>query len=306
MNAFLAELGKQFAEKWLTLLVIPGLLFVGVAAAGDVLGQTHWHDIARLRANLDALAADPVTRSPAVFVLVAAGVLGGSVAMGFVVRGISGIVERFWLGQWPSPLGILAQPFITRRQRRWTHADRRYKTALQNEIHRQQDQSASRSDAAGVNISRLNAVRNRIALHTPQLPTWMGDRILAADTRVHVAYDLDLTSAWPHLWLMLPDISRNELSTVRARFDAATRLAGWGLFYLVLACWWWPAGLVGAAAITTAWKQGRATMDSYAQLVEAAVDLHGRDLAESLGIDCRGPFTRDAGLAITRTLRKNV
>jgi hypothetical protein len=45
MNAFLAELGKRLAEQWFTLLVLPGLLFVGVGAASTTLGHQNWHDV---------------------------------------------------------------------------------------------------------------------------------------------------------------------------------------------------------------------------------------------------------------------
>ncbi|MGW4817488.1 hypothetical protein ACWEP4_00580 [Streptomyces sp. NPDC004227] len=37
---------------------------------------------------------------------------------------------------------------------------------------------------------------------------------------------LDLTSAWPRLWLTVPDAVRSELRTARPGFDAATVTAG--------------------------------------------------------------------------------
>jgi hypothetical protein len=43
---------------------------------------------------------------------------------------------------------------------------------------------------------------------------------------------------------------------------------------------------------------------AFAELAESAVDLHGRGLAESLGIPCAGTLTEDVGAEITTLLRK--
>ena len=37
MNAFLGELGRKLAERWVTLLLLPGALYVGVVTAASVL-----------------------------------------------------------------------------------------------------------------------------------------------------------------------------------------------------------------------------------------------------------------------------
>lgn len=302
MTVFLTEVSRKLAEKWLALLVLPGLLFLSVVGIGGaVLGQSHWGDLARLHARLDAIAADPLARTPATIILVALGVLGFSAVVGLVAQSLGRVVEACWLGRWAAPWRPLARRLTATRRRRWLRADQQYTTALKDAIRQQ-----AKKDPTGPAITTaLNAVRNRISLHEPQRPTWIGDRILAVDTRVYAAYGLDLTSVWPLIWLSLPETTRSEINTVRTQFDTATRLVGWGLLYLVLAFWWWPAGLVGVAIIALARTQGRATAHAYAQLVEAAVDLHGRDVAQSLGIDCPGPLTPEIGLAITRTLRKN-
>lgn len=36
MNAFLGELGKKLAERWLTLLVLPGLLYITVITVASM------------------------------------------------------------------------------------------------------------------------------------------------------------------------------------------------------------------------------------------------------------------------------
>ncbi|MFE5977658.1 hypothetical protein ACFQ64_36475 [Streptomyces sp. NPDC056460] len=80
--------------------------------------------------------------------------------------------------------------------------------------------------------------------------------------------------------------------------------AAWGLLCVLPALWWWPAGLIALVTWTGAWRQGRVAVHEFAELVESAVDLHGRDLAAALGIPCEEQLTPTTGLAITRTLRK--
>jgi hypothetical protein len=154
--------------------------------------------------------------------------------------------------------------------------------------------------------ARLLVVRNRICLVEPDRPTWMADRMRAAGERVHQAYDLDLTAAWPRLWLCMPEMSRSEVATAQSAFASASRLAGWGLLYLVLAVWWWPAAVIACVTVGTAWQRGRAATAVLAELVESAVDLYGRDLAQALGLPCPDEFTPDHGASLTRMLRKGV
>ncbi|QES04616.1 hypothetical protein DEJ44_02665 [Streptomyces venezuelae] len=159
-------------------------------------------------------------------------------------------------------------------------------------------------DPAVADTVGLNEARNRIALSRPARPTWMGDRLLAADARVHRTYRIDLTSAWPRLWLLLPDTAHAEVRAARSALTAAARRAAWGLLYLLPALWWWPAALIAVVTWGGAWRQGRVAVHEFAELVESAVDLHGRDLATALGIPCEEQLTATTGLAITRTLRK--
>ncbi|MCD2469045.1 hypothetical protein MBT42_36540 [Streptomyces sp. MBT42] len=57
----------------------------------------------------------------------------------------------------------------------------------------------------------------------------MGDRLIASDARVHRTYRIDLVSAWPRLWLLLPDTAHAEVQAARSALTASTRRAAWGL-----------------------------------------------------------------------------
>ncbi|WP_236569966.1 hypothetical protein [Streptomyces mexicanus] len=153
---------------------------------------------------------------------------------------------------------------------------------------------------------RRHAARSRIALAVPRHPFWTGDRITAPEHRVWRAYRLDLTVAWPHLWLLAPDGTRDELSAARTAFRSAARLHAWAVAYLLLGACWWPAAVIGVLAAVTAVPRGRAAASAFADLAEALADIHGKDLALALGIPCDGGLTREVGTQMTRVLNKSV
>ncbi|MEU4066326.1 hypothetical protein AB0F25_28690 [Streptomyces wedmorensis] len=338
MSAFLTTLGGKLADTWLSLLVLPGLLYLAVATAGSVLGHRNATDHALLVERVDRLAAGPTAHSPGSVVLIAVLVLVSSAGVSRLAAALGGGVERLWLGDWPAPLRPADRALTRRRARRWTTADARYRRALTARALRVAAAAAEHPtpdapdallpnalrgtdhdhEGSGIDLGHdrrgrgdddtvaLNARRNLIALTRPARPTWMGDRLVSVDARVHHAYRLDLTTAWPRLWLLLPDTALSEIRTARAALTAAARRAGWGALYVLPALWWWPAALVVAVVWASAWRQGRLAVHEFAELVESAVDLHGRDLATALGIPCEERLTADQGLEITRALRKGV
>ena len=96
-----------------------------------------------------------------------------------------------------------------------------------------------------------------------------------------------------------------ELRTARTQFDTAATLETWGAALALLAALWWPAAPIALILGTIAWYRGRATVTTYTDLVEAAIDLHGRELAITVG----GPtidnqLTTEVGHTITRLFRK--
>ena len=52
MNTVVAELGRKYVERWVAMLVLPGLLYVAGAAAAWRLGHAHWADLGRLALSL--------------------------------------------------------------------------------------------------------------------------------------------------------------------------------------------------------------------------------------------------------------
>lgn len=253
---------------------------------------------AALRDQLNTIAAEPALRSTGTVVLALIAVLAGAAGAGLIAQALGGGLERLWLTD-SRVLGALT----SRRTRQWTTADEDFRAAL---VAAGKAKIADSEDAKALatRAVELNAARNRIALVTPSHPFWLGDRIGAVDARAIDTYELDLVSAWPRLWLVVPDATRTELAAARMALSSATRVGAWGLGYVVVGIWWWPAAVAGVVAIGTAWWRGRTAGQALAELLESTVDLYGRQLADALGIACLGPLTREVGDEITRTLRK--
>ncbi|GGS80925.1 hypothetical protein [Streptomyces cinerochromogenes] len=295
MTGLLAEVGKKFAERWLTLLVLPGVLYVcAVAAARRLKG----FDVASLAGRVETLA--PRDNASALVYMVVLGVAAATV--GLAASAVGSLVERLWLAEgwqsWPRPLRALALLRVSARQRRWDDAHR-VEGALRE---RYLSGRIPGNPPSGVSELDLDLALSRVlatAQERPARPTWMGDRVQAVVTRYRQECGLDLPSVWPFLWLMLPDQARTEIREARERITRATTLAGWAVLYTAVAVLWWPASVVVAGLFVTARQRGRRAVETYAVLVEAATRLHAPELARGLGLDHHGPLDARTGRAMT-------
>ncbi|WP_399892066.1 hypothetical protein ACGH7X_32605 [Streptomyces sp. BBFR51] len=304
MTRFLEALGGKLAERWIALMLGPSVLLMSVAAVGVTLGHRRWHDIGLLLTRLNELSAEPALRNTGTLVLLLAGLLAASAGLGLAATGLGVTVERLWLATRPRWLA-------DRRRRRWDDAHAAFNDALLEAARAEGTPgaaapapAAASAVAAAARARELNARRNRIGLTAPDHPFWLGDRIAAVDTRVWRAYRLDITVAWPRIWLLLAEDVRAEIVASRARLAAAARLMAWAVGYVAVGAVWWPSAVAGAVAAATAWRRARIAGVAFAELSESAVDLHGRQLAEGLGIACEGALTEDVGAEITTVLRK--
>jgi hypothetical protein len=292
VNAFLDEVGRKLADRWLTVLLLPGLLFCAAVLAAVVLGHAHALDAGRfVTATVSRVATVRRGDSAGPWVLVPLLALAAcAAALG--ARFAGGLVRRTWLGQWPAWIRWLTAPLVRRRARRWQSAADAYADAV-------------RKEAGEETIQRLAARRNAIALAPPTRPSWTGDRIAAIDARVFETYELDLGTAWPRLWPLLPDNLRADLRSAGSSFDNAATLAGWALLYAGVGIAWWPGFAIGLACLLTAIHRARDAAAVFADLIEASVDLHGPDLGRALKLaEADQPLTPDLGRRITTTLRK--
>ncbi|MFF3444619.1 hypothetical protein [Streptosporangium sp. NPDC002721] len=296
MESFLSGLGGKIAEKWLTTLVLPGLLFAGAVLVAFALPHEHALDVHLLLARTRAATAELGRSGAASVILVVVMTLTAASAAALAARGCGSLVQWLWLRQWRGPL---ARRLVERRRARWTAAD----DALADHLAETRDDPARRDDP--VRRDELAAVRNGISLAYPARPVWIADRARSVDIRVWHAHGIDLGSAWPRLWLVVPDSTRTEIVAARETFERAGGLVGWGLLYTALGAIWWPSAVAGLATALTGWHRTRAAVAGYADLVEAAADLNAKVLATELDLlEPGAPFSRDVGLKVTRLLRK--
>lgn len=285
MGGFLGELGKRLAERWLTLLVLPGAFYLAVAVAARALGQGHALDAARLISRITDWAKTPVTDSTAGQIVLFAAILAGAAGVGMAAQGLGSAVEHLALAAdwraWPWPLRQLAATLTSGRRKRWDAAHSHYHQ-LKDQAEKAWREGGQRPNPA----TRHSAYRTRVRIspERPDRPTWCGDRIHAASVSLARDLNVNLRDLWPYLWLHLSRQDRDEITAARTGLTQAATLAGWAGLYALLALWWWPAALLAVILALTAWKRTRTAADTYAQLLQAASRLHFTDLASQFGI----------------------
>ncbi|MEU0489271.1 hypothetical protein ABZ249_08575 [Nocardiopsis sp. NPDC006139] len=104
------------------------------------------------------------------------------------------------------------------------------------------------------------------------------------EEQVGLYYRVDLKLLWPRLWLVLSPTVRNELRAAITAVDTAVGVGAWGVVYLVLGLWWWPAAVGGAAMLAVGLFMARERAADLAALMETAVDIGLRPVARSLGV----------------------
>ncbi|SDI89096.1 hypothetical protein SAMN05421869_107373 [Nonomuraea jiangxiensis] len=281
--------------------MLPGALYLAVAAIAVILGRRHALDLPLLADHLTAWAASPgATRAGGQVVLLGA-VLAAAAGVGLAAQALNSGAERLILAAdwrtWRTPLRQLAAAGVQSRRTQWVTAHRDY--------HRLYDQAEQARQAGTPPGEEQRTERHaayekiiRISLEPPDRPTWSGDRIHAAAARLDRDLNVDLPTLWPHL----PDSARTEITTARAALARATAMGGWAVLYLPLTWWWWPAALITALLATIAWQRTRTTAEGYALLLEAATRLHLKGLAENLGIDPADKTPAALGQTLTHQL----
>ena len=293
MNGLLDELGKKVADRWLTTLLLPGLLWVCTAVLAWQLRWAHALDPTVLEPLLRQLGRNhPAGQSAAVVVgalIAAAGVAMSATGVGAVIRAVRPAVIR----------SRPAQRLRAARVKRWDQA-----RLLAEQLEEGELSVAVGSVTAGPRIADARARQYAISLEKPEHATWVGDRMRANAVRIHRAYGLDINLVWPRLWVVLPDWLRADIAAAQGSYNTVSILLGWAVLYSVLGLIWGPALLVAAVVLTVSSVRARSAAEALCQLVETATDLYGPALAEQLRIPCNGALTPAVGSAITEVLGK--
>ncbi|MGC9496881.1 hypothetical protein [Streptomyces sp. WG7] len=303
MGGLLTELGKRLAERWLSLLVLPGALFLAAAFAARTLGHADALDLDLLVREVQAWRPAPGAGAGARLAVLLLLVALLSAALGVVAQTLGSFVERVWFAAdwsvWPWPLRSFTDRLVSKRRRRRAEAT----AAYERERLRVGESLAAGNAESGAALRSARLAVERVSREEPHRPTWTGDRMHAVSLRLARDLDLDLATVWPALWQMLPDAPRQHIESAREALSRATALVAWAVLYALLAVWWWPALPLAVAMFITAKLRMRSATEAYAALVEASVHVYTAELAERLGVPVYGVLGRRAGWEITCLLQ---
>ncbi|MFI9248711.1 hypothetical protein [Streptomyces sp. NPDC053069] len=261
MGTFWSGVGGKLAERWAA-VALPALLFWlgGLLAWTLARGGAHaWEAPARWLGRQPAGAQ-------AVMVLALLCAVGAS---GVVVDRLTGPVLTLLEGYWPAPLRPVCRRLVQRASRRAGAWGDEFQ-ALAGAIH---DGSATPEQRE--RYASVDKLLRRVPSGPRMLPTRVGNALRAAETRPIDKYGLDAVVVWPCLWLLLPDVTRTELTAARRSLDTSVGTCVWGLLFIAFTPWTpWalPAGLAVALAAAFLWVPVRAEV--FADLLEASFDLH--------------------------------
>jgi hypothetical protein len=99
----MSEIGKKIAERWLTILLLPGLLFTGVLCCAWLLGHDHALDGPELARRITAKIA-PLHQRPVSTVVVLFVLLLIATASAYVAQALTGAVNAVWTARRPRRL----------------------------------------------------------------------------------------------------------------------------------------------------------------------------------------------------------
>lgn len=176
MVGFFQELAKKLAERWLTLLLVPGALLLAAVWTGVRLGHADAVNWTRLNADVTDVTASLAKQPGGTQAVLAVAVLLGATGAGLVVQALAGVTRALWLGLWPRPFGFVPRPLVASRQRRW-----RGRLAVRRELEKAHP-SATRTAEQQEKTNTAAARLNRLAPVKPVAPPGWGTGCTASST----------------------------------------------------------------------------------------------------------------------------
>ena len=308
MAELLLGVGQKLSEKWLSSLVVPGLLYVAAVVAAYILGWKHAVDVPMLMATISGWSNDAAARSAGGVLVVASTVLLSSLGAALVAEALGTAIAQCWLAEhwtrWPALVRSVARRMVDARASQWDKAYGEYRDA-RAKIGRNQALAAAKIEKEQpYDLADLYYPVARLSRDRPMRPTWIGDRIHTVSATLHTRYGLDLATVWPTLSLTMPAEASAAINDARLAYRRATVLAAWALLYLAVGIAWWPALGIAVVSAGIAVYRARMAIEGYSLLVEAAVTLYTPDLLRTLGIAHTGELNGHAGSALTRYLQE--
>jgi hypothetical protein len=263
MANFWGSISEKLAERWAAVSV-PALVFWMGGLLAWVISRGGFQAL-KLPADWLGKQSAPTQLACILLVLLAVA------ASGVVVARLTMPVLQLMEGYWPRFLDAVRRPLVNRARLRAESIDREFQSVagpvLSGNPPPTPEQQAS--------FNELSQRWRRYPGPGRYQSTRVGNTLRAGESRPADKYGLDAVALWPHLWLLLPDNTRTELTAARSSLDSATGAFIWGILFLVFTIWTpWAAvaGLVVAVMAYQFWVPNRAEV--FADLLEAAFDLH--------------------------------
>jgi hypothetical protein len=288
-------LSSKLSDRVLAALLSPALAFWTAAGCAWLYAHTEPTDwFGEIRRHTAWLTGLP----GAAQLLLVLGLLAVFLVSAQIVDALVLPTLRLLEGYWPSLLGPIRRLLVARVTRRHDRLAARWR-ALRS---RPEDELDNDERAELVRIDRR--LRRVPLIPQQRMPTRLGNVLRSAESRPVRKYGLDAAVCWPQLWLLLPEDTRAEIGAARRRLDRAAAGVVWGALLLVWTVWTWWAPAAAAIVVTVCYLATLRAATGYADLVEAAWDLHRSALYGALRwpLPATPAAEYDAGRAVTAYL----
>ena len=266
IEKFWDRLGENIANEWSLRMFSMSFIFFGVGIMTYVI-KNGWD---KLSIILNDLGANPVLGGTIIVLLLMAIVAANTIVSWATAKTLK-LIEGYWIERIRD---LVAVKEIKRR--------RRLKSELNLLIDKKEQQQLDVTDER-----MFASLEYTLQYFFPVdealiLPTSIGNILRSAEEYPLRVYGLEVNITFPHLWLVMPDHSRSQLTNARQNLDTSVQMFLWCLLLLVWVYFQWWISLVVIMCALIVWSRIKETAFTYAQLFRAMYDLYRFDLYRSL------------------------
>jgi hypothetical protein len=266
IEKFWDKLGENVANEWSLRMFSMAFIFCGIGIMTYGM-KNGW---GKLSIIFNDLGANPVMGGIIIVLLILA-IAAANTIIGWASSKTLRLVEGYWIE------GIRDWAAVKEINRR-----RRLKNELNLLIHKKERQQLDVTDER-----KFASLEYTLQYFFPVdealiLPTSIGNMLRSAEEYPLRVYGLEVSITFPHLWLVIPEHSRSQLTNARQNLDASVQMFLWCLLLLVWAYFQWWISLVVVLCVLIAWSRIKETAFTYAQLFRVMYDLYRFDLYRSL------------------------